>query len=270
MCIIVAKPAGIAMPNEEIIENCFYGNPDGAGYMVADGKSVTIRKGFMTLSDFNQSMASEGDLTDYSVVMHFRIKTHGKVQPSCCHPFPVTSDHEKLSATYVTDRIGVAHNGIINIMASKTNVDTSDTMAYIANVVAPVRRLTEDFMHNDNALEVFESTVGSKLCFLDNSGDIVTIGDFINDGGVLYSNTSYTRSVTNWHSYSDIWRTGYDNYLWDELDDDELMAETIDLLPFYACKSCPNMTACAYNAPECENAADARMMAKELCVEWGY
>ena len=270
MCIIVAKPAGIAMPNDSIIENCFWGNPDGAGYMVANGKTVTIRKGFMQLDDLYQALAAEGDLTEYSVVMHFRIKTHGKVQPSCCHPFPVTSDHSRLSATYETDRIGVAHNGIIQSMTSKTSEGTSDTMAYIAEVIAPMRRLSEDFMHNSNALDIFEATVGSRLCFLDNSGDIVTIGEFINDGGILYSNTSYTRNISNWNSYGDIWRGGYDSFLWNDLDDDELMDNAVESLPYLVCEDCPNKYACAYGLPECMSYKEASQTVDELVVEWGW
>ena len=47
MCIIVAKEIGIEMPSMETLERCFQANPDGAGFMWADGKMVHIRKGFM-------------------------------------------------------------------------------------------------------------------------------------------------------------------------------------------------------------------------------
>ena len=47
MCIIVAVPANTPMPTADTIRECFISNPDGAGFMYADGKSVHIRKGFM-------------------------------------------------------------------------------------------------------------------------------------------------------------------------------------------------------------------------------
>lgn len=254
MCIIVAKPAGIPMPSEQTLANCFYANSDGSGFMVANGKTVSIRKGYMKFDDFIEAVDDFGDLTDRSVVMHFRIKTHGDVQPSCCHPFPVSSDVDDLRALSFETRVAVAHNGIIDCMRSYTDKDTSDTMAYIMNVIAPIRRLSEDFMNNDNALDVFDATVGSRLCFLDNSGDIVTVGDFIEDGGVLYSNTSYLRKTYQYRSYESVWDGWYED------DDDDMY----DLLPFDACEYCINACTCAWNTPYCKDEVEALVVADEL------
>ena len=44
MCIIAAKPAGIALPNAETIETMWYANPDGAGFMYAHDGKVVIEK----------------------------------------------------------------------------------------------------------------------------------------------------------------------------------------------------------------------------------
>lgn len=253
MCIIVAKPAGVPMPSDVTIANCFYANSDGAGFMVATGKTVSIRKGYMTLDNFMDAVDEFGDLTDRSVVMHFRIATHGGVKPSCCHPFPVSSNVDDLRALSFETRVAVAHNGIIDCMRSYTDKDTSDTMAYIMNVIAPIRRLSEDFMNNDNAMDVFDATVGSKLCFIDNSGDIVTIGDFIEDGGVLYSNTSYLRNTYGtYRSYEAIW---------DEMDDDD---SYYDNLPYDACEYCINSVECAWSMPYCKSEYEALITADEL------
>ena len=45
MCIIAIKPIGIKMPNIKTIENCWYNNPDGAGFMYAKESNVYIEKG---------------------------------------------------------------------------------------------------------------------------------------------------------------------------------------------------------------------------------
>ena len=261
MCVIVAKPQGTELPSISTLRDCFDTNPDGAGFMIANGKTVEIRKGFMKFEDFVAALDKYGDVTERSVVMHFRIKTHGDVKPGLCHPFPITDDHKKLSATHITSRVAVAHNGIISGMT--TSKDTSDTMAYIADVITPLRRLSEDFMHNDNALDVLEATVGSKLCFLDNSGDVVTIGTFSEIDGVLYSNLNHLNSFRRFSTYqADIWGDYYEDFYskYEQDDDDFLIAN----LPWEACKTCLNALECAYEYPICEDKWTAKDVAAML------
>lgn len=172
--------------------------------MYANGKTVRIHKGFFDFEEFYDTLMLLDDIEELSIVMHFRISTHGSVNKACCHPFPVTDDMAKLSATDTENRVCVAHNGVISGMA--TNKAKSDTMAYIADVVTPLRRMHEDFMHDDNALDVLSVTAKSKLCFLDNSGDIVTIGEFYDVDGVLFSNTSYLKKTYSYNSYNAWWQ----------------------------------------------------------------
>ena len=278
MCIIVAKPQGIEMPSDYILSNCFDSNPDGAGFMFANGKTVYIAKGFMKWEDFSKALKNLGDLTDTSVVMHFRIATHGDVQPSCCHPFPISDDHDKLSARFTESRVAVAHNGVIHGM--KTDKNTSDTMAYIADVIAPIRRLSEDFMHNENALDVMEATVGSKLCFLDNSGDIVTIGNFIDDDGVLYSNTSYLNQWGRYSTRNSIWTSSYYDDYYSRTSakqpalaaatepEEENIGDLIAQLPYSACADCISNYDCAYDYPQCENSLMAWEWSRALEDEY--
>ena len=71
MCIIVVKKAGIDMPDTETFERCFWSNPDGAGFMYADGKTVRIRKGFMDFDSFMEAIGREiEEPKRTSVVMH--------------------------------------------------------------------------------------------------------------------------------------------------------------------------------------------------------
>ena len=113
MCIIVAKPAGKKLPSKQTLMNCYANNPDGAGFMYADGKTVHIDKGFFDFTDFYDALLSIKDITNTSIVMHFRISTAGSINEACCHPFPVSSNLADLSATEIDNRVCVAHNGII-------------------------------------------------------------------------------------------------------------------------------------------------------------
>lgn len=175
--------------------------------------------------------------------MHFRIATHGKVQPSCCHPFPVTDDMKRMGETVCNDSLCVAHNGIIAGMKTSDNV--SDTMAYIASVMAPLRRMAPSLLFSEDALSIIDATLGSKMALLDASGELVTIGDFLEDGGILYSNSTYTRSVKSFRSYQSVW-DGYDDHYGTGYDQLGLWG-----LPFSACGDCPDCRDCLDGMPSC-------------------
>lgn len=191
MCIIAAKPAGVKMPAQETIRRMWYANRDGAGFMYAADGKVRIEKGFMKLSDFESALgrlAVRYDLDALPLVLHFRITTHGGTKPSNCHPFPLTRSISKLQALGSCASIGVAHNGIIPIVP---RYGISDTMEYIATQLAPLAEALPEFYDNPAALELIENAIHSKMVFLTDSGKLRTVGHFIEDGGVFYSNGSY-------------------------------------------------------------------------------
>lgn len=275
MCIIVAKEIGVEMPSDEILERCFWSNPDGAGFMYADGKRVRIRKGFMEFDDFIDALHKEIDEPlNTAVIMHFRIATHGKVQPATCHPFPITDKREELKKPRCDTRFGVAHNGIIS--GRTTSDDWSDTMDFVASVMAPLAKMNPGFMFSDDALELLKGACRSKLAIMDNSGEIALVGDFTEDNGVKYSNTSYMKTVSNYTSYKSLW--SYDNYSsaygkygvygtfgrydydpdWEDLS----IERAIGCLPYYEdgfgpCAKCVFKEECATDFPTCESMREA-------------
>lgn len=207
MCIIAAKPAGVAMPSRDTIRIMWDGNRDGAGLMYLDGGKVTIEKGFMTYKSFAKKLdqlEKRLDLTRTPVVMHFRITTHGGTKPENCHPFPITDSIGALKKLNSRTDIGVAHNGIIHIIPRS---GISDTMEYIASQLAPLKRALPRFYENKNAMLLVKNAIDSRMAFLTKEGKIYTVGDFIEDEGVLYSNSSYLkpsmryRNLDSWNCY---------------------------------------------------------------------
>ena len=204
MCIIAAKAKGVAMPDDQTIENMWYGNSDGAGFMYAENGKVYIRKGFMEYGQFRKALdelAATHDMTQLPLVMHFRITTHGGTKPANCHPFPITDSVGVLSKLETKCRVGVAHNGVIDITPRK---GISDTMEYIASQLAPLSRAVPEFYKNKHLIEMIYNATGSRLAFLTRDGSIYTVGDFIEDGGMLYSNTSY-RYSRSWRDFNYSW-----------------------------------------------------------------
>lgn len=212
MCIIAAKPKGIAMPDRETIRNMWCNNPDGAGIMYAQNGKVCIDKGHMKLKDFLAALdriEKSTDLTNTGVVMHFRIATHGGVNAENTHPFPITDCVGKLKKPKQTVPLGVAHNGIINVIPRK---GISDTMEYIAGQLAPLARAVPNFYRNPDLLTMIKNATESKLAFLNGKGEIVTVGIFNEEDGISYSNYSYSYNrswrsapITEWDSVTGKW-----------------------------------------------------------------
>ena len=118
MCIIVVKKAGIAAPSDEMFENMWNHNPDGAGFMYTANGGVCIEKGFMEYKDFYKAYKRvEGkiDTVQTPMVFHFRITTHGGTSPENTHPFPVTDNLSTLRKLMCKTSLGVAHNGILSV-----------------------------------------------------------------------------------------------------------------------------------------------------------
>ena len=191
MCIIAIKNKGIELPNEQILETMFKNNSDGAGFMYAADNKVIIQKGYMTFHSFMSAfkkLEQKYNLTDIPIVMHFRIATSGQVDAGTCHPFPIASKRKYLRRQYTETDIGVVHNGIIPIAAPD---NMSDTMQYIKENLWEYKKHQCDFYTNKKWQKRIEKEIMSKMAFLDSAGQVYTIGDFINDDGMVYSNRSY-------------------------------------------------------------------------------
>ena len=212
MCIIAIKPAGVKLPATTTIENMWYSNSDGAGFMYATGGTVHIQKGFMTLKAFKTALKrleESIDTTSTPIVLHFRITTHGGTSAGNTHPFPVTEKLPLLQMTKSKAPLAVAHNGVIDIKPSKK--DISDTMEYIINQLAPLYQLKKDFYKHESGKKLIYNFIKSKMVFLDSEGRIETIGDFIaGDDGLMYSNSSY-KARTIYHNW-DLWDFGIEWY----------------------------------------------------------
>jgi hypothetical protein len=186
MCIAIYKPEGKIIPYETLKE-CYDSNPDGAGFMYSEDKQLRIQKGFFTLKEFYAEYVKH---QDKKAVLHFRIKTHGKIDTTNCHPFAINN------------ALGFVHNGIINGFGDANH---SDTIGFNHGVLQPlVNKWGNLSIFQDPVKDLIESRIGySKLIFLDRHGNhnILNESKGVWDDGVWYSNTSYkpyVAPVTTW------------------------------------------------------------------------
>lgn len=190
MCIICASPAGAPQPDTNTIAKMFAHNPHGAGYMYARDGKVTIHKGFMYLGELLAMLRREHFTEHDSVVYHFRISTQAGVKPAMTQPFPLAQSLRFMEALDLHCGVGVAHNGIIRLTSDPRETRYSDTALFISRYLTRLID-TPDDLHDRNTLDTIWSLARSKLAILDSDGNISTVGDFIKDGGLLYSNFSY-------------------------------------------------------------------------------
>lgn len=193
MCIIIVKKKGVDLPSRAVLKQCYKNNPDGCGFMYHNEDKVIIDKGYKSFENFYEKLRSVDKkihLKNQSCVLHFRIATAGKKDKGNCHPFPISDDKNKLKATFLETDIGIAHNGTIVDFVEK-NSNLSDTMWFIIEFLFPFYYYDEDFVQNEKMQNIIENTTNSKFAFLDNNGNIYLIGNFIEENGLMFSNSSY-------------------------------------------------------------------------------
>lgn len=181
MCIAILSPRDVTIPYENLVES-FDSNPDGAGFMYADNDQLVISKGFM---DFNSFYEAYAPYQDKACAIHFRIKTHGEVNPDNTHPFQVGR------------HLGVIHNGIINNVDTTDDPSMSDTFHFNTKFLAPIYKKDNRFAYKQHFKDLIKSYIGySKLVFLNNKGHFSIVNEKAGywDEGAWYSNRSYIKS----------------------------------------------------------------------------
>ena len=176
MCIAIYKPEGKILSQTTLTE-CYDSNPDGAGFMYAENKKLHIEKGFFSFQSFYDAFKKH---ENKQTVLHFRIKTHGKIDTTNCHPFAVNN------------AIGFVHNGIISGFGDANH---SDTIGFNQSILQPlVSKWGNLALFQDPIINLIEGRIGySKLVFLDRHGNHKIMNEHKGewDDGIWYSNNSY-------------------------------------------------------------------------------
>jgi hypothetical protein len=176
MCIAIYKPEDKVL-SLATLKECYTSNPDGAGFMYAENKKLHIEKGFFSFQSFYDAFKKH---ENKQAVIHFRIKTHGKIDTTNCHPFAVNN------------AIGFVHNGIISGFGDANH---SDTIGFNQSILQPlVSKWGNLALFQDPIIDLIEGRIGySKLVFLDRHGNHKIMNEHKGtwDDGVWYSNDSY-------------------------------------------------------------------------------
>ena len=198
MCIIAVSKKGVRQPSLKQLRNMYSNNPDGAWYMYAKDGQVYIHKGFMTWEDFERSVKSENFTKDDPVVYHFRISTQAGVRPEMTHPFPLTTKLSLCEKLDLKCPVGLAHNGIISMTSFTKEVRYSDTAYFITWYMTKLLRNKDD-ISDPSIIDMIDVLTNSKWAIMNGkTGEIATVGNFVNSKGLLFSNESYKSDYVKW------------------------------------------------------------------------
>lgn len=172
MCVIIYKPKETTLLLKTV-EDAWEQNPDGAGFAARVGKHGRwmIRKGFMKLGDFKDAVMG---YQFNEMILHFRIATHGSVNPENTHPF--YNERGESSVLF--------HNGILSEFGNRTNL--SDSKDFFDRVVSKLE--DEAAFH---VLNMAASTNSSKFAFIGHSGKVYLSGDWSKHEGLEVSNLNF-------------------------------------------------------------------------------
>ena len=196
MWIILDKEIKVGLPTYSQLINSFEYNSDGAGFMYVNDGKVVIDKGYMTWKKFYkryQKLCRKfNNFENQSLIMHFRIGTSSGNTPQNTHPYPISNKVEDLHRLYTKTDLGMVHNGIIHDYTPKDKLSkTNDTQEFILKYVSTLYNHYPKFYKDKYITKGMEDITNSKLAFMDTSGYIYYVGDFITENGVKFSNSSY-------------------------------------------------------------------------------
>lgn len=203
MCVIAVKPWNIKI-SKKTVKHMFETNSDGAGLAIVEPDNTTVLKGYI---DVETLWADVDELQDKFLVLHFRLKTHGKINAEMCHPFIVDPDLTIATTTGVTTKQRVLfHNGVLSQYGSG---DVSDTADFVVSCLAHLPTL-------EAQLKLL-SEIGGKFALVD-KGEVYISGTFPKHKGMECSNLFFDRGgYVSQYTTRSRWnnKTGK----WDEVDD---------------------------------------------------
>ncbi len=218
MCVIVCSAPKKPTPSEDIIDACWKANKDGGGfYHLRRNEEVGyLRKGLMTLEEFKQALEDRKPTDDDLLILHFRIATHGGVNPQKTHPFPISTDLKMLDKLEMFTNEVFIHNGILSGFGSKQISDTQEfVMAKLYD------KLEEDETTSEEITKWLDKeTSGNRTITISGKKGIFHLsGTWCDIDDLKFSNSNHERYMPNYvppepvkYTYENGYGYGYGGY----------------------------------------------------------
>lgn len=166
MCLIVQCNKDIPV-TRAFVEDVLKRNDDGFGAMWVEDNRIHHYKCINPKLD--EVMEKIKEIEQYGPYLHFRMRTHGKIDHTNAHPY------------YCGHGIYVMHNGVLST-STKSDESLSDTWHFIDQVVKPLfnqARNAHDLLRDIAFTTVIKAYAGysNRLVFMDRGGAILVNHD---------------------------------------------------------------------------------------------
>ena len=203
MCQIIIKPEGL-LTNIPNLDRAQARNKDGCGVMWYDGESIKVYK-TLDYELFKEVIIN--NVKEYPAVIHLRLASKGKVTLDNVHPYETAQNGY------------LCHNGTISQWGCDNDSDTRELATLLKD-------LEVDFDKEVTTKLIYKviGTTYNKVVVMTPDGKLYIYNDnlFIEEDGILYSNTSHQEYKPVSYIANKNKRTNY----WDDVYDED------DYLPF--------------------------------------
>lgn len=213
MCLAIVAPMGTDKSSKFLVDAIREGsrnNGDGMGfaYKRNSTKKVFLSKGYSSVDKLIEAIYSKKLKEQDELIVHARIGNKGEVNSQMCHPFVCSKDDEEVKMLEgFVDKPVLIHNGTF-YKYSIHNSRYSDTFFFardFMSIKGVQNFLKED---KDSFKKLFEDHIETSrvaLLFPDDTS-LITLGNFIEEQGYLFSNKGYKEYTRNIGGYE------YDTY----------------------------------------------------------
>lgn len=250
MCIILTCEKNVR-PTHDLIETCFYNNPDGAGIMWVEDGEVQISKGFVDVKSLMEAI--DYVPMDSRLVIHMRIATSGGIDVGTCHPFPVCNRLEALHAANVECPVAIAHNGVISSMPTDNKLGISDTISFVQLVVNDL--FYKEGVTKSTLRRIKKLAPGNRFAVMTNDGMVYRLGvgwETVTKG-IQASNSSWSWSTYYYYSAR--------SPKWSWVDDDDWYDDDYKRIFDSYCGDCLEKGTCMLTEPFCP-------MVRDMVEQW--
>lgn len=172
--------------NDDQLADMYRSNKDGFGVMFAKDGMLHTNKGIGTVADW---IAFYRKYEDVDAAFHLRMRTHGHIDLTNCHPYDVYGFEEGQEYTVP---MALMHNGVLRFNNTK-DLSKSDTWHYIRDWLRPLLDDQPKLMFNATFQKLIADHIGpsNKFCVMDNEGNMAVINRQAGTewNGMWFSNT---------------------------------------------------------------------------------
>jgi len=175
MCLILQQRAGFTLSRDRL-SGIIARNGDGFGAMWSDGQRLHHLRMVGSAAEMAEAYRP---LAGRPALLHWRLATHGRVDASMAHPFPLS------------DRVALMHNGMID--CGTPHAGHSDTWHIAELLLRPIAEADPDRLFRDDFAAMLGGLIGNtnKLAILHADGRSVIVNrtSGVDWQGCWWSNT---------------------------------------------------------------------------------